>query len=179
MMLGVACLAVAGPAYSGNHCKSGSCCVQSCEPTCCSGCGQKACRLICTMKKVKKTVWVVECEEFCVPNPRCGHSCGKKCCKSSCCTEGCGEGCQSCCDPCADRRRCLVPPHCGKVRCRKKLIKKEITCEVPVYKCVVCGTCCEAGGCCEQPAAVEQDGTKTQVVRPAPTPTAHRMKTRR
>jgi hypothetical protein len=42
----------------------------------------------------------------------------------------------------------MVPPRCGPVRLRKKLVKKEIVCEVPVYKCVVvCGNgCCD---CCD------------------------------
>jgi hypothetical protein len=55
----------------------------------------------------------------------------------------------------------MVPPRCGKVRCVKKLVKKEITCEVPVYKCVV--VCCSPG-CCE---AARRDGGAA----PAPTQT--------
>jgi hypothetical protein len=56
---------------------------------------------------VKKTVWAVECEEFCVPRP--------------------GRGC---CAP------------CGKMHTRKKLLRKEITVKVPVYKCVVVDCAC-------------------------------------
>ena len=69
----------------------------------------KCCKVVCETKTVKKTVWVVQCEEFCVANP----------------TLGCGA-------------------RCGKSRCRKQLVKKEIAVEVPVYKCVpvkcVCGS---------------------------------------
>ena len=81
-----------------------------CRPSC-----AKCCEPVCETKTVIKTVWVVQCEEFCVANPTLG--CGK----SSCCK-----------------------PRCGKTRSRKQLIKKEIAVEVPVYKCVpvecVCGS---------------------------------------
>lgn len=76
----------------------------ACRPAC-----QKCCKIVCEMKKVKKTVWAVECEEFCVPRP--------------------------------SLRGCCVT--CGKVRCRRKLLKKEITVEVPVYKCVVVDCTCK------------------------------------
>ena len=90
---------------------------------CCSRCGvKKVCKVVCEMKEVKKTCWEVECEEFCVPLPRlCGRKAG------------------------ACERDCVAPPKCGKVRCRKKLVKKKVTRKVPVYKCVVehvCGKCC-------------------------------------
>jgi len=111
------------------------------EPACCAerdchchACG-KVCRVVCEMKKIKKTVWVVECEEFCVPLPGCCE--GKRhCCQTS--------GCR---DSCASPRRPMSVPRCGKVRCRKKLIKKEFTYAVPVYKCVVCGGGCNCNEC--------------------------------
>ena len=98
------------------------------------------------MKKVKKTSWVVKCEEFCPSLPGCGHGC-----KSSCggsCDTGCDSDC--CGDPCASLKKPMVPPKCGKVRCRKKLVKKTITCEIPSYKCIV--VCCNAGcnACCDE-----------------------------
>lgn len=123
--------------------RAGDCCSEAArrdEPAChtqgschCCNCG-KVCRVVCETKKVKKTVWVVECEEFCAPLPGCnaGHCKGK----TDCCEEDC------CGDPCASLHRLMVPPRCGRVRCRKKLTKKEISCEVPVYKCVLCGGCC-------------------------------------
>jgi hypothetical protein len=122
---------------------------------CCTRCGApKVCKVVCQMEKVKKTVWVVECEEFCAPLPRCAPAC-----------EPCGECGKTSSvsyagDPCTALRRPMVPPKCGKVRCRKKLVKKEITCEVPVYKCVV--VCC-----CPQCPAIEGAGRAE-----APTPAA-------
>ena len=126
-------------------CGSGSCC----RKAKCRGCG-KSCKVTCDTKKVKKIVWVVECEEFCAPLPNCdrGRSCDrgcKSCCDAEACGDcgGCGKAgrCGRCCkDPCeALQNRKYVSPKCGKVRSRKKLVKKEITCKIPVYKCEVCG----------------------------------------
>jgi len=77
-------------------------CAPSCKPAC-----AKCCKVVCEWKDVKKTIWAVECEEFCVPKP------GRGCCVS-----------------------------CGKLRTRKKLMRKEITVKVPVYKCVVVDCTC-------------------------------------
>ena len=110
-----------------------------CQPAqdCCGGCGAKnVCKVVCEMKKVKKTVWAVECEEFCPSLPTCRRGCGRSCgdCEDACCS-----------DPCASLRRPTTPPKCGRVRTRKKLVKQQVTCEVPVYRCVVvCGK-----GCCD------------------------------
>jgi len=139
-------LLLSGAAMAGDCCTAPACCDQTHE--CCHSCGvRKVCKVVCEMKKVKKTTWVVECEEFCASLPNC-----KRPCKSCCNTGNCGEEC--CCDPCASLRRPMVPPKCGKVRCRKKLVKKEIICEVPVYKCVVVcvNSCCEAAACCGEEA---------------------------
>jgi hypothetical protein len=111
---------------------------EACETPACPGpggayCG-KTCKVVREMKKVTKTVWVVECEEFCpsLPGCACGCSCGKTACDGTCD------------DQCASLRRPMTPPTCCAVRTRKKLVKKEIECEVPVYKCVVvaCGEGC-------------------------------------
>ena len=107
------------------------------QPACCDkpSCQQTACKVVCEMKKVTKHVWVVECEQICVSNPGCKHSC----------RGGCDNGCSEC-GPCAELlSRPMVKPKCGKARCRKKLVKKEIVCEVPTYKCVVvpCGSGCD------------------------------------
>lgn len=167
----LACLALALPAQAGGGCQGPECCVQACAPTCCASCGQKVCRLVRGVKEVKKTVWVVECEEFCLPNPRCT----RKCCQSSCREATCGDTCDGCCADGKCHSRCLVPPRCGPVRCRKKLIKKEITCKVPIYKCVVCGACCE--GCVgdENPAASDKGNTPKGDAPMAPSPTAWRQ----
>jgi len=136
------------------------------SPQCCGHCGcgaccEKVCQVVCEMKEVKKTVWVVECEEYCVPLPDCRN------CPS--CFPSRDEGCGSCCtgSPCA-----AVPPRCGPVRCKKKLVKKEITCQVPVYKCVVrylCGNCCEQ---CEESVAPlpGQSNQTANLVPPPPSP---------
>ena len=53
-----------------------------------------------------------------------------------------------------------MPPRCGPVRTRKKLVKKEITCEVPVYRCVIgCSNngCGEVGAGCMEPEPLEED----------------------
>jgi hypothetical protein len=47
----------------------------------------------------------------------------------------------------------MHPPTCGKVRTRKTLVKKDITCEVPVYKTVV--VCAAGCGVCGAEAASE------------------------
>ena len=61
--------------------------------------------------------------------------------------------------------RKYVPPKCGKVRTRKKLVKKEIVCEVPVYKCVVV---CSDPGCCEAASGcLDEEASKAA---PAPAP---------
>jgi len=107
----------------------------------CGSCGKSDCQVVCEMKTVKKSCWVVECEQICPSLPNCpkwgcGRSCGsKKSCGSCDDAAGCGDcgkGCKS---------RPLVPPKCGKSRTIKKLVKKEYTCEVPVYKCVACAGC--------------------------------------
>ena len=107
---------------------------------CHCGC-HKHCRVVCEMKKVVKHVWVVECEEFCptLPNRR-GCHCGDCGCngagEADC---GCGRGK---CDPCAvENQKNYITPKCGKTRTKKKLIKKEVECLVPVYKCVVVYCC--------------------------------------
>jgi hypothetical protein len=116
------------------------------------------------MKEVKKTVWVVKCEDFCAPLPGCGRGCcngckgceacggAEKCAAEPVCHEGCGKKC----NPCAvEEAKHLVPPKCGKVRTRKILEKKEIVCRVPCYKCVVvysCPNCCGNEGCDGQAA---------------------------
>ncbi len=74
-------------------------CGPACKPV-----QPKCCMVVCEWKEVKKTVWAVECEDFCVPTP----------------------GCFS----------------CGKVHTRKKLLRKEITIKVPVYRCVVVDCAC-------------------------------------
>ncbi len=154
-----------------------------CEPQCCNQCGGAAsCQIVCEMEKVKKTVWTVECEEFCPLLPGCGilgslccSGCGKDCDCGSCDSCGLNASCtKDSCDPCASLQRHMHPPKCGKVRTKKILVKKEITCEVPVYKTVVvcsggCGVCgtLEAG---QQAAPVPAKQTATAAPLPPVVP---------
>lgn len=153
--------------------------VQTCGSVdCCAHCGchaccEKYCRIVCEMKEIKKTVWVVKCEDFCAPLPGCPLHCGE--CRESgnqeCCKEPtCENGCDKCCNPCADiENRNYVPPKCGKVRPKKTLEKKEIICKIPAYKCVVvyaCANCCQNG--CD--GGNPQQQVPDVAPSPAPTP---------
>ncbi len=169
----VACLLLAQAAVARD-------CGQSCgaEPECCAGCGETAacqptkCQIVCGVKKIKKHCWVVEREEFCTLLPGCrDRGCNRGCqsgCDSGCgeaddCGQGCGETCST---------KCLVPPRAGPVHCRKKLIKKEYTIEIPIYKCVVrnlCGGCCDpSGGEVEEAPQAAPENTQTLDLPPAP-----------
>lgn len=179
-------LKMPGTCVSPQCCEEPQCCTEpECceEPQCCKPicprCHKSSCMIVCKMKKIKKTVWVVECEKFAPVNPGCNlldllHGKLKPCTKRGCCEpEACGETCG---DDCCGKSCCKksVPPQCGKVRCKKKLIKKEITCEVPVYKCVVTGCCTD--GCsdgCGDSAPVETPTAQPKAApAPAPTPKA-------
>lgn len=151
--------AAVAPADIGNATASEACSeVQTCgDPNCCAHCGchaccEKYCRVVCEMKEVKKTVWVVKCEDFCAPLPGCPCDCGDGC--ESCDKKACNEpGCENCCgkscDPCTSiENRNYVPPKCGKVRTKKTLEKKEITCTIPSYRCVVVYACANCGAKC-------------------------------
>jgi hypothetical protein len=71
----------------------------------------KVCRLVPDVKKVTKPVFEVKCIPYCQKKWP-------------------GSGCQDCCGkgPC---------PTCGKVRTRKVLMKKFVTCEEPITRCEV------------------------------------------
>jgi hypothetical protein len=153
---------------STDHCgRCGSCC--ACE---------KYCRVVRETKEIKKTVWVVKCEDFCVPLPNCGHGgCGGcEACKAAenCGAEpACNDGCGTKCDPCTvEKNKCIVPPKCGKVREKKTLEKKEIVCKVPSYKCVVVYCCPNCGaqecGAEKAPAAPASAPSKTTQNAPLP-----------
>jgi hypothetical protein len=100
---------------------------QMCDHCGCQRNCKKICRLVCGKKKETKTVYMCECEDFCVP----GHS--KKC------------GVKIECD-CDGRHRTIIwQPTCARVRTRKKLVKDEVSKEVPDYKWVVEEYCCVCG----------------------------------
>jgi hypothetical protein len=164
---------VADAALAAEPCAAPAACgaVQTCgAPHHCGCCGcacqcEKHCRVVCEMKEVKKTVWVVKCEDFCAPLPNCGcgsrckgrESCGACGHTESCGAEpACGEGCGKKCDPCAvEKNKCYIPPKCGTVRTKKTLERKEVVCKAPCYKCVVVYCCpnCRGNEGCDGQAA--------------------------
>jgi hypothetical protein len=94
----------------------------------CDDCGSQAscckvCRCVPSKKKVTKTEYECECEDFCVP----GRSIRSKEC------DECGH------------KKWVYTPTCAQVRTRKKLVKKDNTKEVCTVKWVVenlCPNCC-------------------------------------
>jgi hypothetical protein len=170
-------------AVAGDACKAPATCteVQTCgSETCCGHCGRhcgcdKTCKIVCEMKEVKKTVWVVHCGEQCTMLPRCPLKC---CCGNNGCN-GCNAcspaaTCENCeanggkCNACASlENRKYNTPKCGSVREKKTLEKKEITCKVPTYKCVVVYSCSQCDMNTKEPAAPAAPAAPAT---PAPTP---------
>jgi hypothetical protein len=134
-------------------------------PDACGRCGchaacQKYCKTVPDVKEIKKTVWVVKCEDFCAPLP--GLPCGRH---GACGADGCQEA--SC-----DNGNCGSCQKCGHVRTKKTLEKKEVTCKIPCWKCVVvyaCGGC--GDGCVNEGLAPVSTGEPTSA---APLPPAPR-----
>jgi hypothetical protein len=161
------CLLTSYPTQAGSR---AGCTEPTCgTPSCCAQCGgHRTCqkrvrRMVCEMKEVKKVCWGVECEVFQPLRPAglaktgCGSSCGVSCGTS--CDPTCGQTCRGC-----NRHECVTCCEPGKARCKKKLMKREITVNVPVYKCVVEYVC---PGCCSTECA------EGQPVEPASPATAH------
>ena len=120
ILAAIAALLLAVQAQAGHFCHN-----CGCQRNC-----RKVCRLECGKKKETKTEYSCECEDFCVP----GHS--KKC------------GVKVECDCNGHRHRSIIwQPVCAKVHTRKKLVKKDVTKEVPDYKWVVEEYCCVCGQC--------------------------------
>lgn len=195
MLALAASLLVAVPAWA-DECGPGPAgceAVETCgSPHCCAHCGRhcdcdKHCQVVPYVKEVKKTVWVVKCEDYCPGLPGCpfDHCCGcgdPGACGAEGCSTGkvepacatCGaKGCESgCCKPdvCAvELEKKQTPPKCVSVHTRKVLEKKEIVCKVPSYKCVVvygCAACGEGGTPASAPTNVEP-----KPAAPAPAPT--------
>ena len=113
-MLGL--LATAQPSRAGHHAKD---CAAPCEP--CPPATRKTCVPEPDQKKVTKTVYDCECEDFCLPKcPKFSLHSHKKGCDKDC--GGCADG------ACAS---------CEKPRTRKVLIKKFVTHEECGVKCSV------------------------------------------
>lgn len=173
----------AGGAMAADPGKSPAACaeVQTCGSVeRCGHCGrccacEKYCRVVCEMKEVKKTVWVVKCDEVCTLMPGCGRGCNG-CGICGDCANGDSCDCGSCgkhCDPCAaENAKRFVPPKCGKVRERKTLEKKEVVCKVPSYKCVVVYACQDCGANGARPAT-----DKPAAPSPAPAPNKAALQT--
>ncbi len=169
---------IAGAVVAAEACKAPAACgdVQTCGGAnhcgCCGSCCpcEKYCKVVCETKEVKKHVWVVRCSDFCAPLPNCGKegcsACGDGCCGGDGVEPASCDGCGTKCDPCAsEKNKCIVPPKCGKVREKKTLEKKEITCKVPSYKCVVVY-------CCSRCGAQECGGGDKAPANPASPPSA-------
>jgi hypothetical protein len=170
---------IASTAFAADACKipaPGACKeVQTCgNPNSCGKCGcnagcEKYCKVVCEMKEVKKTVWIVKCEDFCTSLPNCPDKCDNAC-DSGCekaCAGNCGGTCKSC-DPCASlQNRDYIPPKCGKVRTKKVLEKKEIVCKIPSYKCIVVYACASCGQNCGG-EKVDQQAPAAPAPAPAP-----------
>lgn len=100
----------------------------------CDQCGcqqncRKVCKLVCEKKKETTTEYTSECEDFCIPGP--SHKCGVRYEHDECGGH--------------PHRKIIWQPTCAKVHTRKKLVKKEVTKEVPDYKWVVEEYCCICG----------------------------------
>ena len=155
----VATTATAGDCSPAACCENPGCCDKACKDSCCPRCcsDRKTCKVECGVRLVKRHVWVVECNEMCPTLP------GRDCCRDRCCKSGdCDKCCENGCgcakvDPCESlKNREYVQPKCMRSRCIKKLVKKEVLCEVPAYKCVpVCAKPAAACGCGEDGGAEE------------------------
>jgi hypothetical protein len=131
------------------------------EPKCCAHCGcqcrlKPVCRIVCDKKEVKETVYECQCEDFCVPGPS----------KPAGCYCDTDPNC-----PCHAEQKPIYKPCWCDMFHRKKLTKKEVTKEVPVYKCVVeyvCADCCNrCGDGYSATLHVEPDG-QSQALMPLP-----------
>lgn len=75
MAMGMLIVSAAAASDAGDNIPAACKEVQTCgAPDCCAHCGchaccEKYCRVVCEMKEVKKTVWVVKCEDFCTHCP--------------------------------------------------------------------------------------------------------------
>ena len=112
------CVALVWIAFAGTAAVAGEGC-QCCDHCGCSHDCCKVCRCVPDVKKVTKTEYSCECEDFCVPG------------KSDHCVV---------CDDCGKRQH-IYTPTCATVRTRKKLVKHETTSEVMKYKWVVENLC--------------------------------------
>jgi hypothetical protein len=132
-MKGLVCCALAWAALSQAAACAGECCHHcGCHANC-----SKVCRLVCETKKVPKTEYDCECEDFCVPGP-----------------SQCSLGCDEC-----GHHKLVYTPTCARVRTRVKLVKREEIKEVQSYKWVVEDLCAPCARACAAADAMAQGGT--------------------
>lgn len=139
---------------------------------CCEHCGcdcgcRKVCHLKCDVKKVTKVEYSCECEDFCVPcrSEKVGYKCECHCKE---CLLGCRE---HCCE------KPVYKPTGAILHTKKKLVKHEVTKEVPTYKWVVetvCDDCAHRCHTCKNGksrADVEADVmAQNEQLQPSPPP---------
>jgi len=137
-----ACLAITLVALLSATALAGDCC----EHCGCQSCVHKVCHLKCELKKVPKTCYSCECEDFCVPGPskRCGYKSETDC-----------DGCKIC--------KPNYVPTWAEVHTRKKLVKRVVWKEELTYTwCVeyLCNDCakCAAAEQRPQPSTAEVAG---------------------
>gem|GEM_PF-3119133 len=153
------------------------CCNCKCDHCGCQAECHKVTRVICEMKDVKVTCYCCKEQEIAIP----GHSkkCGEVCEPNPCCLaphpaecDGCGcENCEHkrswldclCGDNKCDKRTVWEPRCSGRTRTVNKLIKYEVTKQVPTYKYVV-ENCCDHCSC----TSIETSVPPKQLDQPVP-----------
>lgn len=81
---------------------------------------RKVCKVVPEVKKHKRIVYTVKCEDYCLP--KCG---------------GLFAGCGDKCNKCGFRGPGACCPMCEEPRTRRVLVKKEVIEEEHTFKCVV------------------------------------------
>ncbi|MDP1797830.1 MAG: hypothetical protein Q8K78_10125 [Planctomycetaceae bacterium] len=117
----------------------------------CEGCGcacapQKVCRMVCETKKVPRTTYSGQQEDFCIPGP----SERVRCPDGSAGRESCGD------EPYNKKRNWLWFPQCAEVKTRTKLVKTVTEKEEVTVRWVVeylCPDCRSAHAVPPTPAA--------------------------
>jgi hypothetical protein len=168
---------LARAAVAGDGCGAGP---ENCGTlNCCAKCGcraacqPKVCQVVCEIKKETKYCWCVECKDFCplLPTLLRRDGCDEAAADGKSCGEGCKDGCKECGgEGCG---HCPNPPHCGRSREIKTLVKREYQVDVPVYKCVtqyLCSACASCAASQAEKAAPAPTMAPPKPANPAPAP---------
>ena len=118
-------------------------------PGACSGCGctaecHKVCRLVCYDKKITKTCWGMQDEDFCIPGPSC-----LKCTHEGTACSECDSRSTISTKPRKWNWKEWLPGQQAEIHTKTKLMKKTVTKTIPAYKWVVEDLCPE----CQQKQA--------------------------